>query len=97
LCARPTRCRAGRGGVAGAAARGRPTPDHSYLEVDLYWPSHRLIVESDGYETHGTRAAFEADRRRDAALTAAGYRVIRFTTRTPEAAITERLRALLTP
>jgi Protein of unknown function (DUF559) len=71
-------------------------PDHPHLEADLYWPSHRLIVEIDGFEHHRTRAAFEADRRRDAALTAAGYRVIRFTDRTPHATIEQRLRTLLT-
>ena len=31
--------------------------------------------------THKTRAAFEADRGRDAELVAAGYRVLRFTSR----------------
>jgi len=56
-------------------------PDHRHLEVDFYWPQHRLIVEIDGWETHRTQAAFEADRRRDAALTAAGNRVLRFTWR----------------
>jgi very-short-patch-repair endonuclease len=56
-------------------------PDHPRLEVDFYWPTHRLIVEIDGWETHRTRAAFEADRRRDAALQAAGHRVLRFTWR----------------
>jgi very-short-patch-repair endonuclease len=50
-------------------------------EVDAYWPAHRLIVEIDGYAYHRTRAAFERDRTRDAALTAAGYRVIRITWR----------------
>ena len=72
-------------------------PDHPRLEVDLHWPTHHLIVELDGYETHRTRAAFEADRHRDAALTAEGYRVVRFTWRTPDAVIRDRLRALLTP
>jgi predicted transcriptional regulator of viral defense system len=71
--------------------------DHPRLEVDLHWPAHRLIVELDGYETHRTRAAFEADRQRDAALTADGYRVVRFTWRTPGAVMRDRLRALLTP
>ena len=70
--------------------------DHPRLEVDLHWPAHRLIVELDGYETHRTRAAFEADRQRDAALTADGYRVVRFTWRTPDAVMRDRLRALLT-
>jgi very-short-patch-repair endonuclease len=70
-------------------------PDHSRLEVDLHWPAHRLIVEADGFETHGTRSAFEADRARDAALQAAGYRVLRFTWWTEEATILHRLSALL--
>jgi hypothetical protein len=38
-------------------------------------------VEVDGYAFHGTRAAFERDRRRDARLLLAGYRVIRLTWR----------------
>ncbi len=54
-------------------------PDHERLEVDCYWPAHRLVVELDGYESHGTRAAFRSDRRRDAALAARGERVLRFT------------------
>jgi very-short-patch-repair endonuclease len=69
-------------------------PDHPRLEVDFCWPSYHLIVETDGWESHRTRAAFEADRRRDAALQADGYRVVRFTWRTPDAVILERLRAL---
>ena len=50
-------------------------------EVDAFWPRHRLIVEVDGYAYHGNRAAFERDRRKDAALIAAGYRVVRITWR----------------
>jgi very-short-patch-repair endonuclease len=50
-------------------------------EVDFLWPGHKLIVEVDGYRFHGHRAAFESDRRRDMALIAAGYRVIRITWR----------------
>ena len=37
------------------------------------------MVETDGWETHKTKAAFKSDRRKDAALTSAGYRVMRFT------------------
>jgi very-short-patch-repair endonuclease len=36
-------------------------------------------VETDGAATHLTPTAFEEDRRRDAALQIAGYRVVRFT------------------
>lgn len=50
-------------------------------EVDFHWPQHRLVVETDGFATHGTRAAFEADRARDADLLRAGQRVLRFTWR----------------
>ena len=48
-------------------------------EVDLFWREARLIVETDGHQTHGTRTAFERDRARDARLTMLGYRVVRFT------------------
>jgi hypothetical protein len=70
-------------------------PDHPRLEVDFYWPTHHLIVELDGWQTHRTRAAFETDRARDAALTAAGSKVVRFTWRTQEETIQRRLEALL--
>ena len=56
-------------------------PDHPGLEVDCYFPTHRLVVETDGWDTHRTRQAFEDDRAKDAALLAAGYRVVRFTWR----------------
>lgn len=67
-------------------------------EVDFSWPAHRLIVEVDGFRYHGTRAAFERDRARDADLTAAGWRVVRFTdrqVRRESATAAERLGRLL--
>jgi hypothetical protein len=70
-------------------------PDHPRLEVDFCWPQHRLIVELDGWETHRTRAAFERDRRRDAALQAVGWRVLRFTWREDPTTIQRCLRALM--
>jgi very-short-patch-repair endonuclease len=39
------------------------------------------VVEVDGFETHRTRASFEADRARDARLKLMGYDVLRFTCR----------------
>jgi very-short-patch-repair endonuclease len=39
------------------------------------------VLEIDGYAFHGHRGAFEANRRRDQVLVAAGYRVIRVTWR----------------
>ena len=50
-------------------------------EVDFFWRAQRLVVETDGHETHRTRAAFENDRAKDARLTMRGYRVVRFTHR----------------
>lgn len=50
-------------------------------EVDFLWREAQLVVEVDGYAFHRDRAAFERDRRRDAALMAAGMRVMRFTWR----------------
>jgi very-short-patch-repair endonuclease len=50
-------------------------------EVDAFWPAQKLVVEVDGFAYHGNRAAFERDRRKDAALVAAGYRVVRITWR----------------
>jgi hypothetical protein len=70
-------------------------PDHGECKPDFYWPAHNLIVETDGWEAHRTLAAFRSDRAKDAALTAAGYRVVRFTWDTHDATILRRLDALL--
>ncbi|HEY2161856.1 MAG TPA: DUF559 domain-containing protein [Solirubrobacteraceae bacterium] len=51
---------------------------HGFV-VDFLWPHARLIVEVDGYGTHGTKRAFENDRRRDQVHVAAGFVVIRVT------------------
>jgi very-short-patch-repair endonuclease len=70
-------------------------PDHGECKPDFCWPAHNLIVETDGWESHRTLAAFRADRAKDAALTAAGYRVLRFTWDVDDATIVRRLRAVL--
>jgi very-short-patch-repair endonuclease len=53
--------------------------DGHRFEVDLLWDAQRLAIETDGEETHGTRAAFQRDRWRDQLLVAAGYRTSRIT------------------
>lgn len=49
------------------------------LEVDFLWKEQRLVVETDGRQTHETPVAFQRDRRRDQLLLAHGYRVARAT------------------
>jgi very-short-patch-repair endonuclease len=58
-----------------------PETNHPLLDytVDAFWPDHKLVVEVDSQRFHGDLRSFENDRARDAALVAAGYRVIRFT------------------
>lgn len=51
------------------------------FRVDAVWRTHRIAVELDGWQHHHDRGAFERDRERDATLTAAGWRVVRFTYR----------------
>ena len=48
---------------------------------DLVFDDVKLIVEIDGFAYHGDRDAFERDRQRQNALTAAGWTVLRFTWR----------------
>jgi very-short-patch-repair endonuclease len=62
---------------------GLPRPAINMLiegfKVDAVWRAQRVAVELDGWAHHHTRHSFERDRERDAALTAGGWRVIRFT------------------
>jgi very-short-patch-repair endonuclease len=61
-------------------------------------PHAKLVVEVDSFEFHKSRAEFEADRKRDAKLMLAGYRVLRVTQRRIEFEAKELLsdlRALL--
>jgi very-short-patch-repair endonuclease len=68
------------------------------FEVDFVWPDAHLIVEADGWRSHGRRSSFERDRLRDAALQVAGWRVVRVTwkrlLREP-AAVASQLSALI--
>jgi hypothetical protein len=64
---------------------GLPLPESNIrrgrIIPDFHWRREKVIVEIDGYRTHGTRRAFESDRARDAKLAAEGWIVIRFTWR----------------
>lgn len=66
--------------------------------MDVAYLEFRLVIELDGFGSHGTREAFQSDRERDRKLVAAGWRIVRFTwadiQERPERAVAE-LRALL--
>jgi very-short-patch-repair endonuclease len=57
---------------------GYPIPPYT---ADFAWPKERVVVETDGWDFHGHRAAFEDDRERDAHLAANGWVVVRVTWR----------------
>jgi very-short-patch-repair endonuclease len=68
------------------------------MEVDCWWPEHRLVVEADSRRHHLTTRAFERDRIRDAELLLEGIRVLRLTHRRlteDERGVVEALRRLL--
>jgi hypothetical protein len=81
---------------------GLPQPRTNFVEqgfeLDCYWPEQRFAVELEVFETHGTRAAFERDRKRQEDLLLAGIGMTRVTgprlEREPEAVI-ERVARLL--
>ncbi|MDF2732265.1 MAG: hypothetical protein K0S92_896 [Desertimonas sp.] len=51
-------------------------------EVDFHFPGTVIVLECDGWETHGrNRNQFEFDRVRNSAVTAAGFVVVHFTYR----------------
>ncbi|HEX5527446.1 MAG TPA: type IV toxin-antitoxin system AbiEi family antitoxin domain-containing protein [Solirubrobacterales bacterium] len=67
-------------------------------EIDAYWEEERFAVEVDGWETHGSREAFESDRLRQEDLKLAGIDSIRIAARRIEQepeAVARRLKRLL--
>lgn len=68
------------------------------VTVDVLFRSQRLVVELDGWAFHSDPERFQADRRRQNALVAEGWTVVRFTWRDlverPEA-VTAQVRASL--
>ena len=56
-----------------------PFPDGGGASPDFLWREPKKIVEVDGYETHGTRTAFQSDRARDRRLKLMGYDTVHFT------------------
>jgi len=54
---------------------GVNVPVDNYV-VDFLWPHAQLIVETDGFQPHRSRTAFDKDRARWAHLSALGFTVI---------------------
>ncbi|MGH8614521.1 MAG: endonuclease domain-containing protein [Gammaproteobacteria bacterium] len=53
------------------------TARRSRYLVDLIWNDGRVVIEVDGYRTHGNQYAFSTDRHRDYELLVSGYLVLR--------------------
>jgi Protein of unknown function (DUF559) len=92
--------------IAASTEAGLPPPrcnfkltlDGERFEFDFLWEEQRLVIETDGEETHGTPVAFQEDRKRDQILAANGYRSARITWEQMEdepAATMARLRRIL--
>ena len=67
-------------------------------EIDAYWEAERFAVEVDGWETHGSREAFESDRLRQEEMMLAGIEVVRISARRIEKEpqqVARRIRILL--
>jgi hypothetical protein len=64
---------------------GLPRPQVNHVdqgrELDFRWPSQRVVVETNGFAFHRSRAAFEDDHDKRLRLEAAGWQVISLTWR----------------
>lgn len=65
------------------------------FRIDLAYPVAKLAIELDGWEFHSSRTAFDDDRARANALVAAGWTLLRFTSRSTDAEIVACVRAAL--
>jgi very-short-patch-repair endonuclease len=68
-----------RAGVVGWTAHLPFVSAAGRFEIDVAFPEQRIAVEVDGYAYHHGDARFQTDRRKQNALMAAGWRVLRFT------------------
>lgn len=90
--------------VLGALERAgveRPTQQHRVTvhgrrcRIDLAYPSLLLAIEVDGWESHGTRTAFDGDRARRNELEAAGWHVLDVTSAMTDDEIVDVVRRAL--
>lgn len=57
------------------------------FRLDLAYPAAKLAIELDGWAFHSSRSAFDADRARANAFVAAGWTLLRFTSRSTGAEV----------
>jgi hypothetical protein len=84
-------------------AAGLPPPAQQHrvriagrtFRIDLAFVGAKLAIELDGWECHGSRSAFDDDRSRANLLVAAGWTLLRFTSRSTDAEIVACVRAAL--
>ena len=65
------------------------------FRLDLAYPDRLVGFELDGWESHGSRDAFDADRARGNELALDGWRIYRFTARTNRSTVVRVARAAL--
>lgn len=65
------------------------------FRLDLAYPDRRVGFELDGWEAHGDRIAFDADRARGNELALEGWRIYRFTARTARTTVVRVAKAAL--
>jgi hypothetical protein len=77
----PTRSRLERAFLKAVVSAGLPEPIVGHrigrYTVDFYWPSHTLVVETDGADYHDHAIAQRRDAKRDAYLHDRGLTVLR--------------------
>jgi len=82
------------GGFAPPAQQYRLKLGGRTVRLDLAHPQVMLAMELDGWEHHRARTAFDDDRARGNLIVAAGWTLVRFTSRTPDAEILGCVRAV---
>jgi hypothetical protein len=65
------------------------------FRLDFAWPDAMLYVEVDGFDSHRMRTDFHRDRRREAALVAAGWTPLHFTEICAPSEVVDRVQATL--
>ncbi len=77
-----------------AAGLPAPTQQHwvdvgARYRLDLSYPEAKVAIEYDSWKFHGTRTAFDGDRKRDRLLQIAGWTILRFTSASSDAEIAQ--------